>query len=96
MDLLSAFLSAALEADWRAGWSGRWLRANDDLTSAKEPEFPLVFLCGMEEGFISTSNVSRMTRISLEERRLCYVGITRAEKTVFFYAEQRQLYGQTV
>lgn len=66
------------------------------LHSAKGLEFPLVFLCGMEEGLfphqMSADDPSRME----EERRLCYVGITRAEQElVLTYAEQRQLHGQT-
>lgn len=64
------------------------------LHSAKGLEFPLVFLCGMEEGlfphYMSASEPGRLE----EERRLCYVGITRAmEKLVITYAEKRRLHG---
>ena len=73
---------------------------NDDavqlmtLHSAKGLEFPLVFLAGMEEGLfphkMSMDNIAGLE----EERRLCYVGITRAkEKLYFSYAESRRLHG---
>ena len=65
------------------------------LHSAKGLEFPLVFLTGMEEGLfphgMSLEEPGRME----EERRLAYVGITRAmKKLVLTYAESRRLYGQ--
>jgi DNA helicase II / ATP-dependent DNA helicase PcrA len=64
------------------------------LHSAKGLEFPLVFLCGLEEGLFP----HQRTHIDLEgleeERRLCYVGMTRAMKQLYFtYAEQRRLHG---
>ena len=73
---------------------------NDDavqlmtLHSAKGLEFPLVFLAGMEEGLfphkMSMDNIAGLE----EERRLCYVGITRAkEKLYLSYAESRRLHG---
>jgi len=62
--------------------------------SAKGLEFPLVFLCGMEDGlFPHQRSVSDPNGLE-EERRLCYVGITRAMETLFVtYAEQRRLHG---
>jgi len=65
------------------------------LHSAKGLEFPLVFLAGMEEGlFPHQMSMEEPGRLE-EERRLCYVGITRAmEKLVMTYAEARRLYGQ--
>jgi len=65
------------------------------LHSAKGLEFPLVFLAGVEEGLfphgMSLEEPGRME----EERRLAYVGITRAmKKLVLTYAESRRLYGQ--
>lgn len=65
------------------------------LHSAKGLEFPLVFMTGMEEGtFPSQMSVGEPGRLE-EERRLCYVGMTRAmEKLILTYAESRRLYGQ--
>ncbi|MBO5743726.1 MAG: UvrD-helicase domain-containing protein [Clostridia bacterium] len=66
------------------------------LHSAKGLEFPVVFMCGMENGLFP-SFMSEMEEGGLEEeRRLCYVGITRARKKLYFtYAKQRTLYGKT-
>jgi DNA helicase-2/ATP-dependent DNA helicase PcrA len=65
------------------------------LHSAKGLEFDTVFLCGMEEG-IFPSQQSRTDPDRLEEeRRLCYVGITRArEKLYMTFADTRMVYGQ--
>ena len=64
------------------------------LHSAKGLEFPLVFLAGMEENlFPHRMSIEEPGRLE-EERRLCYVGITRArEKLVLTYAECRRLHG---
>lgn len=64
------------------------------LHSAKGLEFPLVFLCGVEEGlFPHKMSSNDPTRLE-EERRLCYVGMTRAMKKLFItYAECRRLHG---
>jgi DNA helicase-2/ATP-dependent DNA helicase PcrA len=64
------------------------------LHSAKGLEFPLVFLAGMEENlFPHRMSLEEPGRLE-EERRLCYVGITRAmEKLVISYAETRRLHG---
>ena len=95
LDELSAFLAnAALEAG--DGQGDAW----DDcvqlmtLHSAKGLEFPLVFLVGLEEGlFPSHRSVEDEGRLE-EERRLAYVGITRArERLVLTYAETRRLHG---
>ncbi len=64
------------------------------LHSAKGLEFPVVFLCGMEDGLFphtrSTIDIDGLE----EERRLCYVGTTRAMKQLYLtYAEQRRLHG---
>ena len=92
---LSAFLShATLEAGENQG------EAWDDcvqlmtLHSAKGLEFPVVFLVGMEEGlFPSQRSVDDEGRLE-EERRLAYVGITRArEKLVVTHAESRRMHG---
>ena len=65
------------------------------LHSAKGLEFPVVFLCGMEDGLFPSSQ-SRFDPEKLEEeRRLCYVGVTRAkEKLYLSYVRERMLYGQ--
>jgi DNA helicase-2/ATP-dependent DNA helicase PcrA len=65
------------------------------LHSAKGLEFPLVFLAGMEENlFPHRMSLEEPGRLE-EERRLCYVGITRAmEKLVICYAETRRLHGK--
>ncbi|MEP5765840.1 MAG: DNA helicase II [Halieaceae bacterium] len=64
------------------------------LHSAKGLEFPLVFLAGMEENlFPHRMSLEEPGRLE-EERRLCYVGITRAmQKLMICYAETRRLYG---
>jgi DNA helicase-2/ATP-dependent DNA helicase PcrA len=64
------------------------------LHSAKGLEFPLVFLAGMEENlFPHRMSLEEPGRLE-EERRLCYVGITRAmEKLIITYAETRRVYG---
>lgn len=64
------------------------------LHSAKGLEFPLVFMAGVEEGlFPNKMSMDDPDRLE-EERRLCYVGITRAmEKLFISYAETRRLYG---
>jgi DNA helicase-2/ATP-dependent DNA helicase PcrA len=64
------------------------------LHSAKGLEFPVVFLCGMEDGlFPHQRSVTDIGGLE-EERRLCYVGTTRAMKQLYLtYAEQRRLHG---
>ena len=63
--------------------------------SAKGLEFKLVFLVGMEENlFPSQQSVDDVGRLE-EERRLCYVGMTRAMQHLYLtYAESRRLYGR--
>ncbi|PID45649.1 MAG: DNA helicase II [Proteobacteria bacterium] len=97
MDFLSAFLShASLEAGDAQNKAGDDCVQLMTLHSAKGLEFPLVFLVGMEEGLFPSQQSSEEVGRMEEERRLCYVGITRAEKQlVISYAEQRRLYGTT-
>jgi len=92
---LSAFLShAALEAGEGQGESWDDCVQLMTLHSAKGLEFPVVFLVGMEEGlFPSQRSVEDEGRLE-EERRLAYVGITRArERLVITYAESRRMHG---
>jgi len=96
MDELTAFLThAALEAG--EGQAAEWDDCVQMMTmhSAKGLEFPLVFIVGMEEGlFPSQRSLEEEGKLE-EERRLCYVGITRArEQLVLCCAEHRRLYGQ--
>ncbi|ARM82628.1 DNA helicase II [Marinobacter salarius] len=96
VDPLSEFIAqAALDAGEAQA------EANEDcvqlmtLHSAKGLEFPLVFLAGVEEGLFPHSMSLEEPGRMEEERRLAYVGITRAmQKLVLTYAESRRLYGQ--
>ena len=64
------------------------------LHAAKGLEFPLVFLCGMEEGLFPSSRTLQDPNGLEEERRLCYVGMTRAMDTlVLTRARYRRRYG---
>ncbi len=65
------------------------------LHSAKGLEFPVVFIAGMEQGlFPHQRSVEDPVKLE-EERRLCYVGITRAEKKLYLsMAEQRRMHGR--
>ena len=67
------------------------------LHAAKGLEFPVVFIAGMEDGVFPGRQVMFEPGEIEEERRLCYVGITRAkEKLYFTRARMRTLYGQTL
>ncbi|ABV35080.1 DNA helicase II [Shewanella sediminis HAW-EB3] len=96
MGELNAFLShAALEAG--EGQADAFTDAVQLMTlhSAKGLEFPVVFMSGVEEGiFPSQMAMDEGDRLD-EERRLCYVGMTRAmEKLYITYAETRRIYGR--
>jgi DNA helicase-2/ATP-dependent DNA helicase PcrA len=95
MSHLDAFLShAALEAG--EGQADAWEDCVQLMTmhSAKGLEFPLVFMCGMEDGlFPHQRSIADPSGLE-EERRLCYVGITRAKESLYItHAEQRRLHG---
>ncbi len=92
---LVAFLShAALEAGDEQADAWEDCVQLMTLHSAKGLEFPLVFIAGMEEGlFPHRRSVSDAGGLE-EERRLCYVGATRAMSQLYLsHAEQRRLYG---
>lgn len=92
---LAAFLAhAALEAGEGQGEIGQDCVQLMTLHSAKGLEFPQVFLVGMEDGlFPSQKSTEEPGRLE-EERRLAYVGITRArERLMLTYAESRRLHG---
>ena len=95
MSELDAFLShAALEAG--EGQADAWEDCIQLMTmhSAKGLEFPLVFLCGMEDGLFPHQRSIGDQQGLEEERRLCYVGVTRAKETLYItHAEQRRLHG---
>jgi DNA helicase-2/ATP-dependent DNA helicase PcrA len=93
---LDMFLThAALEAGEMQGEADQDCVQLMTLHSAKGLEFKLVFLVGMEEGlFPSQQSVDDIDRLQ-EERRLCYVGITRAMEQLYLtHAEARRLYGK--
>lgn len=64
--------------------------------ASKGLEFKTVFLCGVEEGIFPSFRMGNNDDDLEEERRLCYVGVTRARENLFLtYAKRRMLYGQT-
>ncbi|TSC87545.1 MAG: DNA helicase II / ATP-dependent DNA helicase PcrA [Microgenomates group bacterium Gr01-1014_7] len=98
---LQAFLENV--ALMEAGDNPRRRAANDQssavtlmtLHNAKGLEFPVVFIVGMEEGLFPHSRAMLDPQELEEERRLCYVGITRAKEKLFLtYARQRLFFGQ--
>lgn len=94
-DALTAFLShAALESGDNPADEGEAAVQLMTLHSAKGLEFPTVFLAGLEEGlFPHRMSVEEPGRLE-EERRLCYVGVTRAcERLYVSYAEKRRVHG---
>ncbi len=95
MSPLAAFLShAVLESG--EGQAEEWEDCVQMMTlhSAKGLEFPVVFLCGMEDGLFPHQRSIADVRGLEEERRLCYVGATRAMRQLYVtYAEQRRMHG---
>jgi DNA helicase-2/ATP-dependent DNA helicase PcrA len=95
MQPLDAFLAhAVLESG--EGQADEWDDCVQMMTlhSAKGLEFPVVFLVGLEDGlFPHQRSVADLAGLE-EERRLCYVGATRAMRRLYLtYAEQRRMYG---
>lgn len=95
MTPLAAFLShAVLESGEGQAEAGEDCVQMMTLHTAKGLEFPMVFLCGMEENLFPHSRSVNEPSGLEEERRLCYVGITRAMKQLFIsHAESRRLHG---
>ena len=94
---LQSFLShAALEAGDTQGENWEDCVQMMTMHSAKGLEFPMVFIVGMEDGlFPHQRSVEEAGGRLEEERRLCYVGMTRAEKQLCLcYAEVRRMHGQ--
>lgn len=95
LDPLTAFLDhAALEAG--DGQAEAFEDAVQMMTlhSAKGLEFPVVFITGLEEGLFPHQMSSEEPGRLAEERRLCYVGLTRAMRELYLtYAESRRLFG---
>ena len=90
---LNEFLDkAALDAgEYQSGGTATQMMT---LHSAKGLEFPLVFMAGMEEGLFPNRQTEREPGRMEEERRLAYVGITRAMQQLYLtYAETRRLHG---
>lgn len=96
LPLVNAFLAhASLESgEMQASEHERYVHLMT-LHAAKGLEFPIVFLVGMEEGvFPGKQSLEEPGRLE-EERRLCYVGMTRAmRKLILSYAEVRRQYGR--
>ena len=98
MTPLASFLdSIELVTDLDAWDQGTNVLTLMTLHTAKGLEFPIVFMVGMEEGIFPHINSYMGPSDDLEEeRRLCYVGITRArEKLHLSYATERRMYGAT-
>jgi len=97
MTALASFLAqVSLEAGERASDKDVPCVQLMTLHSAKGLEFPYVFLVGLEQGLFPHQNSMEDPEKLQEERRLCYVGITRAEKKLCMtYATSRRIRGRT-
>ena len=96
MTPLSAFLAhATLESGETQADSHQDAVQMMTIHTAKGLEFPLVILAGVEEGMFPSQMSNDEPGKIEEERRLCYVGMTRAmQKLYITYAESRRVYGQ--
>ncbi|MGH8455796.1 MAG: DNA helicase II [Stenotrophobium sp.] len=94
MEPLTAFLThAALEAGEQQAGAGEDCVQLMTLHAAKGLEFPVVFMVGLENGIFPSQRTVDEGNLE-EERRLCYVGITRARQQLYLsYAEVRRLHG---
>lgn len=94
---LSGFLeNAALISDLDEYDDGEDVLVLMTIHSAKGLEFPIVYLTGMEEGLFPSARSMDTAEDLEEERRLCYVAITRAKEQLYLTgARSRTLYGQT-
>ncbi len=94
LDPLTSFLThAALEAGEQQAGPGEDCVQLMTLHAAKGLEFPIVFMVGMENGLFPHARATDEGNLE-EERRLCYVGITRARRRLYMsYAELRRLHG---
>ncbi|MGF1517990.1 MAG: DNA helicase PcrA [Nodosilinea sp.] len=92
---LLAFLSnASLASDMDDNREGKNAVSLMTLHSSKGLEFPVVFLVGLEQGLFPNHRSLEDPAATEEERRLCYVGITRAQERLFIsHARARRLYG---
>ncbi|MCL1791241.1 MAG: UvrD-helicase domain-containing protein [Peptococcaceae bacterium] len=97
MVLLGGFLErVALVADIDSYEEGEDVVKFMTIHSAKGLEFPVVFVVGMEEGIFPGSRSLLEPHLLEEERRLCYVAITRAqERLLLLHAQQRLRFGRT-
>jgi DNA helicase-2/ATP-dependent DNA helicase PcrA len=92
---LTSFLaSASLASDLDGLEEGQEKVSLMTLHSAKGLEFPIVFLVGLEQGLFPHNRSLNDPMALEEERRLCYVGITRAQEQLFItYTRERRLWG---
>lgn len=96
MTPLAAFLAhASLEAGETQADSHQDAVQMMTIHTAKGLEFPVVFIAGVEEGMFPSQMSNEEPGRLEEERRLCYVGMTRAMEQLYLtWAESRRLYGQ--
>jgi DNA helicase-2/ATP-dependent DNA helicase PcrA len=89
-DVLTAFLDHVALVSDLDGWDGERGVTLMTLHSAKGLEFPIVFLPGLEDGLLPHFNSQGRPEDLEEERRLFYVGMTRAEERLFLSACRRR------
>ncbi len=92
--LLAFLANASLSSDLDDAKEGKNAVSLMTLHSSKGLEFPVVFLVGLEQGLFPNHRSLEDPAATEEERRLCYVGITRAQERLFIcHARARRLYG---